>query len=51
MNDIALHLRLYLHGLVYSSTNMNDRDTGAADGVGLNLPPTVVNPDDPLLIA
>ena len=35
----------------YSSTNMNDRDAGAADGVGLNLPPPVVDPDDPLLIA
>ena len=33
------------------SSNMNDRDAGAADGVGLNLPPPVVNPDDPLLIA
>ena len=30
--------------------NMNDRDTGAADGVGLNLPPPVVDSDDPLLI-
>ena len=30
---------------------MNNRDTGAADGVGLNLPPPVVDPDDPLLIA
>ena len=30
---------------------MNDRDAGAADGVGLNLPPPVVDPDDPLLIA
>ena len=33
------------------SSNMNNQDTGAADGVGLNLPPPVVDPDDPLLIA
>ena len=34
----------------YSSTNMNDQDAGAADGVGLNLTPPVVDPDNPLLI-
>ena len=35
----------------YSSTNMNDRDAGAADGVGLNLPPPAVDPDNPILTA
>lgn len=31
--------------------HMNDGETPNTDGVGLNLPPPVVDPDDPLLIA
>ena len=34
-----------------SSTNMNDQDASAADSVGLDLPPLVVDPEDQLLIA
>ena len=34
-----------------TNMHMNDGETPNTDGVGLNLPPPVVDPDDPLLIA